>query len=307
MSELGSTQPVSGTNTHRGMLYIGITALTGSFLATIIKYLTLTMHPFNITFYRALFSFMTFIPLFFRHGTKPLKSERKKLHAVRGAIQVLQLSLGITGLKYVSIAKFTALRFTGPLFASILMIIFLGEKFRTRRAVALVIGFLGALVILRPGIIQVELTTLLPIGSAVAWAVISILVKMLTRTDSSITITLYSTIFMIPIALLVALPYFVLPTWNELFMLIVIGALNTIGHVCRAQAFKEADLSAVVPVEFTRLIWVSIFGFFLFGEVPEIWTWIGGIMIFTANTYIAIRERNLGKSDKTSVSLADNQ
>jgi drug/metabolite transporter (DMT)-like permease len=141
----------------------------------------------------------------------------------------------------------------------------------------------------------------LPIGSAAAWAVISIMVKMLTKTDSSITITLYSTIFMIPIALLVALPYFVFPTWHQLFLLVIVGALNTIGHICRAQAFKEADLSAVVPVEFTRLIWVSIFGFFLFGEVPEIWTWIGGFMIFAANTYIAIRERNLGKTDKAPV------
>jgi drug/metabolite transporter (DMT)-like permease len=301
MSDLGSTEPVSGTNTVRGMLYIGVTALSGSFLATIIKYLTLTMHPFNITFYRALFSFMTFIPLFFRHGTKPLKSDRKNFHAARGAIQVLQLSLGITGLKYVSIAKFTALRFTGPLFASILMVIFLGEKFRMRRAVALTIGFLGALVVLRPGFIPIDYATLLPIGSAAAWAVISIMVKMLTKTDSSITITLYSTIFMIPIALLVALPYFVFPTWHQLFLLVIVGALNTIGHICRAQAFKEADLSAVVPVEFTRLIWVSIFGFFLFGEVPEIWTWIGGFMIFAANTYIAIRERNLGKTDKAPV------
>ena len=301
MSDIGSTEPTSGTNTARGMLYIGVTALSGSVLAIIIKALTQTMHPFNISFYRALFSFMTFIPLFFRHGAKPLKSDRKKLHAVRGAIQVAQLSMGITGLKYVSIAKFTALRFTGPLFASILMIIFLGEKFRMRRAVAITIGFLGALVVLRPGIIPIDYTTLLPIGSAAAWAVISIIVKKLTKTDSSITITLYSTIFMIPIAFLVAIPYLVLPTWHQLFMLIIIGALNTVGHVCRAQAFKEADVSAVVPVEFTRLIWVSIFGFFLFGEVPEIWTWIGGFMIFAANTYIAIRERNLGKRDKSSI------
>ena len=232
MSDIGSTAPTSGTNTARGMLYISVTALVGSILATLIKHLTLTMHPFNITFYRSLFSFLTFTPLFFRYGTKPLKSERKSLHATRGAIQVLQLSMGITGLKYVSIAKFTALRFTGPLFASSLMIIFLGEKFRLRRAVALAIGFMGALVILRPGFIPIEYTILLPIGSAVAWAVISIIVKMLTRTDSSITITLYSTIFMIPIALLVALPYFTLPTWPQLASLVAIGALNSIGHVC---------------------------------------------------------------------------
>lgn len=299
MSELGSTAPSSGTNTVRGMLYISVTALIGSVMATMIKYLTISMHPFNITFYRALFSFLSFTPLLVKHGTEPLKSERKGLHATRGAIQVLQLCMGITGLKYVTIAKFTALRFTGPLFATILMIIFLGERFHMRRAVALIIGFMGALVILRPGIIPIEYATLLPIGSAAAWAVISIIIKILTRTDSSITITLYSTVFMIPIAFLVALPVFALPNWEELFLLVAVGVFNSIGHVCRAQAFKEADVSAVVPVEFTRLIWVSIFGFFLFGEVPEIWVWIGGIMIFSSNTYIAIRERNLGKTDKT--------
>ena len=98
-----------------------------------------------------------------------------------------------------------------------------------------------------------------------------------------------------------------LPTWNELIALVGIGALNSIGHICRAQAFKEADVSAVVPVEFTRLIWVSIFGFFLFGEIPEIWTWIGCIIIFAANVYIAVRERNLGKSDKTPPQPAGDQ
>ncbi|MEL0107869.1 MAG: DMT family transporter [Rhodospirillaceae bacterium] len=300
MSALNSSKPISGTNTVRGMLYISVTALAGSIMAAMTKYLTLTMHPFNITFYRVLFSFLSFTPLLFRHGFKPLKSDRKRLHALRGAIQVVQLCMGITGLKYVTIAKFTALRFTGPMFATILTILFLGERFHMRRAAALTIGFIGAMVILRPGIIPIEFTTLLPLGSAAAWAFISIIIKRLTQTDSSVTITFYSTIFMLPLAIAVSLPVFVLPNWQELALLMAVGLLNSIGHVCRAQAFKEADLSAVVPVEFTRLIWVSIFGFVLFNEVPEIWVWIGGIMIFSSNTYIAIRERNFSKPNKTA-------
>jgi drug/metabolite transporter (DMT)-like permease len=288
-----TTTPAHGGNTLKGMLFITITALSGSVLATITRVLTHTMHPFEITFFRALFSLLSFAPFFIRQGIKPLKSNNKKWHAFRGAIQVLQLSMGITAIKITSLSKFTSLRFTGPLFATLLTLLFLGEKARLRRIAALLFGFLGVLVILRPGVVPLELGALLAIGSAAAWAVISVIVKILTRTDSSITITVYSVIFMTPIAFLVALPVLTVPTWQELGLLIVIGLLNSIGHVCRAEAFKAADLTAVVPVEFTRLIWVSLFGFFLFGEVPEIWTWLGGIMIFSANVYIALRERRV--------------
>ncbi|MEQ8193121.1 MAG: DMT family transporter [Rhodospirillales bacterium] len=290
--------PPPGGNTVKGMLYITVTSISGSVLLTITRFLTHTMHPFEITFFRALFSLLSFAPFFVRQGLKPLKSDNKKWHLLRGAIQVLQLSMGVTAVKMTAVSKFTALRFTGPLFATLLTLLFLGEKVRMRRIAALLFGFLGALVILRPGVVPLELGALLTIGSAAAWAVISIIVKILTRTDSSITITIYSVIFMTPIAFIIALPVLTMPTWQELGLLIVIGLLNSIGHVCRAEAFKAADLSAVLPVEFSRLIWISLLGFFLFGEVPEIWTWLGGIMIFSANLYIAIRERKLKGTTK---------
>lgn len=163
---------------------------------------------------------------------------------------------------------------------------------------AMVIGFCGVLVIIRPGMVDTDLGAIFALSATVIWAIVQMTVKVLGRTESSVTITIYSTMIATPIALLLAIPVLTMPTWQELIGVMCLGALGSLAHLCRAQAFKEADLTAVMPMEFSKLIWVSILGFFLFGEVPEIWTWLGGVMIFSGSAYIAYRERQLKKDDK---------
>ena len=167
-----------------------------------------------------------------------------------------------------------------------------------RRAVALAVGFLGALVVLRPGLIETDLGAIFALSAAATWACVQMTVKVLGRTESSVTITIYSTLFATPCALLIAYPYLTMPTLQEFGWVALVGALGSVAHICRAQAFKEADLTAVMPMEFSKLIWVSILGFAFFGEVPEIWTWLGGFMIFSGSGYIALRERQLKRWDK---------
>ena len=130
-------------------------------------------------------------------------------------------------------------------------------------------------------------------GSAAVGAFSLILMKMLSRTESSVTMALYTAVFALPITGLAAIGVWRTPSIGELGVLALIGALGTGVHLCMAGALKRADITAVVPAEFTRLIWAAIIGYLVFAEVPDALTWVGGAVIFAASSYIAFRERRL--------------
>ncbi|MGA0394015.1 MAG: DMT family transporter [Rhodospirillales bacterium] len=287
--------PAGKQNTVKGMALVMVTALAGASANVIIRFLSHTMHPLEIAFFRSFFGLVVFAPVFMRHGLAPLKTKRPYLLCFRGILQVVQMILVVTAIKLTPLAKVAALRFTGPLFATVFTLMFLGEKVHARRITALIVGFSGVLVILRPGMVDTDLGAVLALSATVVWATVQMTVKVLGRTESSVTITIFSTMIATPISFLLAIPVLTMPTWQELFWVFCLGGLGSLAHLCRAQAYKEADLTAVTPMEFSKLIWVSILAFFLFGEVPEIWTWFGGIMIFSGSAYIAIRERKLKK------------
>jgi drug/metabolite transporter (DMT)-like permease len=190
-------------------------------------------------------------------------------------------------------ATVQALFFTSPLFATLLALVVLGEAIQARRIAALVVGFAGVLVVLRPGFGALDPGALLMLAAAATWGSAIIVIKMLSRTETSLTATLYPTLFVTPIALLSALPYWRTPTWEELSWMALLGTFATVSHLCLAQAFKEAEVTAVLPVDFTKLIWAALAGYLLFAEVPGLSIWLGGAMIFSAVTYIAIREHRL--------------
>ena len=143
------------------------------------------------------------------------------------------------------------------------------------------------------GVVEVDLGSILMLFGSLCWGVSMIAVKILSRSDSSICITFYGVLFVAPISLIAAIPYWETPTPAELAWLAVIGVFATLTHLCYNQAIREADLTVLLPFDFTRLIWAAIVGYLVFAEVPSIWTWVGGAMIFVAGTYLAIRESRL--------------
>jgi len=199
------------------------------------------------------------------------------------------------GLSLIPLAKVMALSFSSPLFATIIAFITLGEVIRTRRITALIIGLAGTMIILRPGFVELDLGSILILGACAAWAGCLVIIKVLARTESSVTITLYSTIFLMPVSLTAAIPYWQWPNVDQLLLLAVMGIAGSIGQTALAQSFREADMTAVMPLEFLRLVWAALFGYLFFAEVPDVWVWTGGSVIFAASFYIAIRERQFGK------------
>ena len=199
------------------------------------------------------------------------------------------------GLTMIPLAEVTALSFSAPLFATVLAVLIMGERVRIRRISALLVGFAGVMIILRPGLEVVSTGALFILGSSMVWAVAMTIIKSLTRTESAVTATLYAAVFMAPLTLIPALFVWTNPTFEQLLWLIGVGAFGTVGHIAFAQAFKVAEMSAVLPLDFLRLVWASAFGFLVFAETPGVATWIGGLVIFASASYIAFREARLNR------------
>lgn len=196
-----------------------------------------------------------------------------------------------TALSLLPVAKVVAIKFSGPLFAALLAMLFMREVVRRRRIVAIVVGFSGTLVIMRSGFTEFDLGAVLALASSVTWALMFVAVKVLSRTESSFTITIYMSLITFPVLGLFALPFWQTPTLVQLGWLVLLGVFGSLYHLCFAQALKNADVSVISPMDFCKLPWVTGMGFLAFGEVPTPSTWLGAIMIFASATYIAYQER----------------
>ena len=148
---------------------------------------------------------------------------------------------------------------------------------------------------MRPGFAEVGLGQGLLLGSSLVWGCAIIVIKRLSTTESAATQTAYMGLFMTPITFLPALYVWQTPNLEQLAWLCVIGGVGTLGHLCFAAAFKRAESSALLPLDFLRLFWASIVGYLMFGEIPDAWAWLGGGVIFVSATYIAFREAQLAK------------
>ncbi|MGA8259412.1 MAG: DMT family transporter [Arenicellales bacterium] len=257
-----------------------------------VRYLSvrLHLHPFEIAFFRNFFGLIVLAPWFVRQGIAPLHTQRFGLHALRALLNVAAMLLFFTGLSLTPIAQVQALGFTAPLFASVLAVVFLGERMLLWRWAALTVGLTGALIIIRPGVQAIDHGSLLVLGSSAVWSFAIIIIKNLSRTDSSVTITSYMVLLMTPMSLLAAVPVWQWPDPVQLAWLVFTGVAGTLAQLALAQALRMADTTTVLPLDFMKLIWGSIIGYLLFDEIPDAAIWIGGGTIFSAATYIAYRE-----------------
>jgi len=277
-------------STLRGMLCMAVTSFALILLHAVSRQVSFELHAFEVSFFRIFFGLLTLTPVLIRSGLAPLRTKRPVMQFWRGTLEGASIVVFYLGLSLVGLAKTTALSFTSPLFTAVLAMLLLGERFRWRRATALVFGFAGALTIIRPGVIPLDLGALLVVGSTVIGASAMIVIKVVTRTDSSLTTTLYMGVWGTPVALAAAIPYWQWPTLEQYGWLALIGLIGAVRHLALAQAYRDAEATALAPVDFSRLLWAAGLGYIFFGEVLDFWSWIGATMIFAANTFIGYRE-----------------
>ena len=257
------------------------------------------LHVFEIAFFRQLLGLIFMSALFLRGGLRPLITRKFGLHVLRSILNVLAMLAFFYGLSLEPLAKVVSLGLTAPLFATIGAVLFLRERMTPHRWIALGIGVAGAMIILRPGIQVVSLGALMVLISNTLWAVALVVIKVLTRTESSVTVALYSSLLQTPIALMFAVFFWQWPTVEQLVWLAGIAIFGTISQLALTEAFRKADATLVLPADFTKVIWASLIGYFFFNQVPEIWVGVGAVVIFSAvfyNSYSDTRFSRAGNS-----------
>lgn len=289
------------TGTSRGMMLMLISSVTFIAMQSLTRHAGEQVHPFEVAFFRNIFGLVALAPIFMNQGLKPFKTKRFKLHALRGSVQSFGMLSFFYGVTLIPFAEVTALSFSGTLFATLLAILVLGERVRIRRLTALVLGFIGMVIVVRPGFEEINLGTYLIVGSSITWGFSIAMIKILSKTESSPTLVSYQGLFLLPFTCTAALTVWVWPTWEQVAIMAGIGLLGTIGHLLFAQSFKYADASALLPLDFTRLIWASILGYIVWSEVPDLWAWIGGSIIFASATYIAYRENQVARQARRTL------
>lgn len=250
------------------------------------------LHPFEIAFFRNFFGLIVILPWFIRQGLEPLRTKRFGTHVLRASLNSVAMIAFFVALTISPLSEVTALAFAAPILATVMAAIFLREAVGLRRWIAIFIGFSGTIVVLRPGFESIGLGSGLTLFAAMGWALTLLVVKSLGRTETSVTITAYMSLLIAPIALVPALFVWQWPSGSAWIWLVAIGIFGNMGQLLMVQALKEAPTHVVMPLDFLKLIWVSILAFFAFSEIPDLFTWIGGALIFIGAAYVAIRERS---------------
>ena len=270
-----------------------------STMGIFIKLSSSQLHPLEVVFFRNFLALFFLTPWIFHQRATVFKSNRKKLYTLRAVFNVVGMAAGFTALTLIPLAEATALSFTAPLFATLGAALILGEIVRQRRIIAIFFGFVGMLIILRPGIEAVSPGALLAIANAITIAITVLIVKKLTTTEKPITIVAYMALLQTPMALIPALFYWEWPsliTWTWLFCL---AGAGTIGHLMYTKAIQLAEVSQLQPIDFVRLPIIALFGYIVFAEQPSIWVWIGGAVIFLSTAYVTHREATINKNQMT--------
>jgi drug/metabolite transporter (DMT)-like permease len=251
------------------------------------------MHPFEVAFFRCLFGLVFILPWIVRSGPLLLRSRNRGFFLLRAGIGLVSMATWFYGITVVPLATATAVNFTAPLFATLAAALVLHEDVRLRRWSAVVIGFAGVLVIMRPGSARLDANLFLLLLSAATAAMNNITVKFLARTEPPSRIVAFFMIYLTPLSLIPALFVWQWPAPSTFVALIGLGGVGTIAHLSVARALAAADASACAPFEFARLPFAAIIGFACFGEVTDLWTWVGAAIIAVSSIYVAYREARL--------------
>lgn len=284
----------------RGMGLMMTAAILNMGMAAILKGLVKELPVFEIAFFRHLFGTIILLPLLLKPGANPFRTQRFGMHCTRAILNIGAILAYFTAISLIPLTQVTALGFTSPLFTSLFAVIILGEVLRRSRVVGLLLGLIGALIILRPGLQEISNGAMLALGSAFFWALAMICIKSLSRTDSPVAVVFYAAFLQLPIAFVLTLFVWQTPTLAQLGLCVIIAIIGTLAQLSITQAFREADATVVLPMDFTKLIWASLLGYILFAELPDIWAWVGGAVVFSGVLWVGYSEaRERRALDKT--------
>jgi len=280
----------------RGALWM----LVGTFFfashGPLVRLAAADVDPLVVTFFRSVALFLLMLPWIATRGRVAMRTRRPMGHLVRVVTSLAGLMFLVIALAALPLAEVTALSFAAPLFGVVGAALVLRETVRARRWIATLIGFAGVWIVLRPGLATVDPLFVLPLVSAAFVAVSNLTTKSLSGTESPTSIVAWLAVLSVPLSLLPALFVWSWPSAMTLLWAALLGVAGFGAHQCLARALAAADASAVMPYDYMRLVITAIMAYSIFGEVPAIWTWVGGAVIVAAVVYIVRRESQAARA-----------
>ncbi|MDH5821594.1 DMT family transporter [Luteimonas sp. RD2P54] len=288
-------------HTRAALLMLGSTLLF-ALMVIAIRLASESLHTFEIAFFRNFFGLLAALPLLLRAGRGPafLKTAQLPRYFVRCLIGIGSMFCGFWAIGNLPLAQAVSLSYSTPIFVTIAAVVFLREQVRARRWTAVGLGFLGVLVILRPGSGEFTPGMLVAVAAAMLSGLVAIQIKELSRTEPADRIVIWTTLFWVPMSLLPALAVWEWPQGIVWLWVVAAGILGTGGHMLWTRALQLGEVSALTPISFMQLPVVALFGWVLFGQTVDAWTIAGASIIFAANAYIAHREAQLSRRASTS-------
>jgi drug/metabolite transporter (DMT)-like permease len=278
----------------RGALWVLMAAMIFTIMGTLVKFLGNHFDSFEIAFFRALFGLGALMPFLLKLGIGQIRTKRLGLHLTRGFIGSLGMLCGFYALTHLSYADAISISYARSLFLIPLAVVFLKEVVGRRRWTATLVGFIGVLVMMRPGS-EFELAMVVAIAGAFFVALVTILIKKLSQTEKPEVILFYFGIVSTSVSFVPAMMVWRTPTLWEFVLLMAVGAIAASGQYCMIRGYKVGETTAITPFDYTRLLFASVIGIFVFAEPLEAWTILGAMIIATSTLYIAYREAGLGK------------
>ena len=273
--------------------------ITSVFFGTVmLSFLKIAQEDVNVYvagFFRFFLGLVIILPYIIKKKDAVLKTTHLKQHFLRAILGLPAMLLYFSALVLLPIEKLTAISFVVPLIVTILAVFFLGEKIYIYRTLALILGFGGMLVIIRPGFVDISIGVYMVLFSALLWSINIIITKKISKDDSAITILAYQSIFMSLLSFFIVLFFWEMPSLKTFIYLILAAMCGTVLHLTLNHAFKLVDVSMTQPYSFLNLVFASIIGYFVFDEIPDLYTWIGALIIFTGVLIISYREMKLDK------------
>lgn len=280
------------------LLMLGSTVFF-ALMAVAIRLASATLHTFEIAFFRNFFGLIAALPLLLRHGPDLLRTTQLPRYLFRCVIGAVSMMAGFWAIGHLPLAQAVALSYSTPIFVTIAAVIFLHEQVRARRWAAVALGFVGVMIIVRPGSDSFTAGSLVALTAAVLSGIVAIQIKQLSKVEPADRIVFYTTLLWVPMSLLPALTVWEWPQGIVWVWVVAAGFLGTGGHMLWTRALKLGDVSALTPISFMQLPIVAVAGWLLFQEPLDRWTALGAGVIFVANAYIAHRESQLVRRDAT--------
>ena len=279
-----------------GILFMTFAMLCLSVNDVLVKGLSKDYPIWEVIFFRALSGLIVSIVLIIFFGWRTLKTAKPLAHLTRAFSAVACVVFYFFGLKYLMLSENVAIVHSAPILATLLAVPFLGEKLGLHRIAAVALGFIGVLVIVKPGSDLFKLESLFPLVAAFFMAISYLATRFLMSTESSVSIIFNYSLALFITSIIFFPNDFVIPSVYNLIPLMSLGVMGSLGHYFMSQAAKSAEVVVITPFEYTSFIFLGIMGYFFYNEVPDASVFVGMLLIVLSGIYIVYREQQKNKN-----------